>query len=254
METANRKLRRAFSLLEVLVAVALFGAVITTLLSAEAGLFAGGRAAANMSQATAIARCRMTEIEEKLLRLGFPEIEEKDSSSVCCDDRDVAGYSCDWSVDRVLLPQASAMGLGGDAGLGSALGGGLGLGSNGGGSLTGAGSGLVSGAFGQMLVNPMGGAQLDFDAGLASMGQSIQQSFGGAGAQGLLSMVFSIVYPSLKPLLEAAIRRVTVVIRWKEGTQERSFTLLQYVTNPSRAGLLAAMADAGSTSDGGVAR
>jgi hypothetical protein len=113
--------------------------------------------------------------------------------------------------------------------------------------------GLVSGAFGQMLVNPMGGAQLDFDAGLASMGQSLQQSFGGAGAQGLLSMVFSIVYPSLKPLLEAAIRRVTVVIRWKEGTQPRSFTLLQYVTNPSRAGLLAAMADAG-TPDGGTTR
>ena len=100
----TRRRRRAFSLLEVLVAVALFGAVITTILSAEAGLFAGGRAAANMSQATAIARCRMTEIEEKLLRLGFPEIEEKDSSSVCCDDRDVPGYSCDWSVDRVILP------------------------------------------------------------------------------------------------------------------------------------------------------
>jgi general secretion pathway protein I len=249
---ATRTSRRGFSLLEVLVAVALFGAVITTILAAEAGLFAGGRAAANMSQATSIARCRMTEIEEKLLRLGFPEIEEKDSSSVCCDDRDVPGYSCDWNVDRVLLPQASSMGFGGDAGLDSVLGGGLGLGGSGGGSIMGTGSSLVSGAFGQMLVNPMGGAQLDFDAGLASMGQSLQQSFGGVGAQGLLSMVFSIVYPSLKPLLEAAIRRVTVVIHWKEGTQERSFTLLQYVTNPSRAGLLAAMADAGASFDGGV--
>jgi hypothetical protein len=193
-------------------------------------------------------------MEEKMLRLGFPEIEEKDSSSVCCDDHEVTGYSCDWSVDRVLLPQASAMGFGGDAGLGSVLGGGLGLGSSGGSALMGAGSSIVSGAFGQMLVNPMGGAQLDFDAGLASMGQSIQQSFGGVGAQGLLSMVFSIVYPSLKPLLEAAIRRLTVVVRWKEGTQERSFTLLQYVTNPSRAGLLAAMADAGTSLDGGTTR
>jgi general secretion pathway protein I len=247
--------RRGFSLLEVLMAVALFGAVVTTILSAEAGLFAGGRASANMSQATAIARCRMTEIEEKLLRLGYPEIEENDSANVCCDDREVTGYSCEWNVARVVLPQANAMGFAGDAGLGSVLGGGLGLGSGGAGALMGgAGTSLVSGAFGQMLVNPMGGAQLDFDAGLASMGQSIQQSFGGAGAQGLLSMVFSIVYPSLKPLLEAAIRRVTVVIHWKEGAQQRSFTLVQYVTNPSRAGLLASIADAGALLDGGTSR
>jgi hypothetical protein len=146
------------------------------------------------------------------------------------------------------------MGFGGDAGLGSVLGGGLGLGTSGDTLIGGAASSVVSGAFGQMLVNPMGGAQLDFDAGLASMGQSIQQSFGGAGAQGLLSMVFSIVYPSLKPLLEAAIRRLTVVVHWKEGTQERSFTLVQYVTNPSRAGLLASIADAGALLDGGTSR
>jgi hypothetical protein len=67
-------------------------------------------------------------------------------------------------------------------------------------------------------------------------------------------MVFSIVYPSLKPLLEAAIRRLTVVVHWKEGTQERSFTLVQYVTNPSRAGLLASIADAGALLDGGTSR
>jgi hypothetical protein len=70
---------------------------------------------------------------------------------------------------------------------------------------------------------------------------------------GLLSMVFSLVYPSLKPLLEAAIRRITVVIKWNEGSNARDFTLVQYVTNPSRAGLLAAMADAGSFGDGGAA-
>lgn len=241
-------------MLEVLMAVALFGAVVTTILSAEAGLFAGGHAAANMSQATAIARCRMTEIEEKLLRLGFPEIEEKDTSHTCCDDREVAGYSCDWSVERVVLPQASASGLGGDGGLSSALGGGLGLSLDAGADFLSSGSSVVNGAFGQMLVNPMGGAQLDLDAGMATMGQSIQQSFGGAGAQGLISMVFTIVYPSLKPVLEAAIRRVNVVIRWKEGTQDRSFTLVQYVTNPSRSGLLASMADSGAFLEGGTTR
>jgi hypothetical protein len=105
---------------------------------------------------------------------------------------------------------------------------------------------------GTMLVNPAGSAQLDLDGGLQNIGQSLQQSFGGAGgAQGLLSMVFSIVYPSLKPLLESAIRRVTVVVRWKEGAADRDFTLVQYITNPSRAGLLAGVLDAGYSGEGG---
>jgi hypothetical protein len=65
-------------------------------------------------------------------------------------------------------------------------------------------------------------------------------------------MVFSLVYPSLKPVLEAAIRRITVVVLWKEGIASRDFTLTQYVTNPSRSGLAAALGDAGAFGDGGA--
>ena len=60
-----------------MVAVALFGAVVTTILSAQAGLVAGNQTAANMSQAVALGRCRMSEVEEKQLKLGFPEIRRK---------------------------------------------------------------------------------------------------------------------------------------------------------------------------------
>jgi general secretion pathway protein I len=226
-----------------MMAVALFGAVVTTILSAQAGLVAGNKTAANMSQAVEVARCRMSEVEEKQLKLGFPEIEEKDTSTTCCDEKEVPGFSCDWQVERVKLPEATA--LGGDGWAGSALD----LG-----AIASAASNPTSlpGALGTMLVNPAGGAQLDFDGGLQNIGQSLQQSFGGAGAQGLLSMVFSIVYPSLKPLLESAIRRITVVVRWQEGSVKRDFTLTQYVTNPSRAGLLAGMPDAGVAADGGA--
>jgi general secretion pathway protein I len=244
MRCACRTRSRAFSLLEVMMAVALFGAVVTTILSAQAGLVAGNKTAANMSQAAILARCRMSELEEKELKLGFPEIEEKDSSSICCDEKEVSGFSCDWQVERVTLPDATA--LGGDGGAGSLLGGGLDLDAG----LLGSGA---SGGLGT-LINPAGGASLDFDAGLQNIGQSLQQSFGGAGAQGLLSMAFSIVYPALKPLLESAIRRITVVIHWKEGAIARDFTLTQYVTNPSRAGLLAGMLDAGVVGEGGVLR
>jgi general secretion pathway protein I len=237
--------RRAFSLLEVLVAVALFGAVVTFILSAEAGLISGNKSAANMSQATELGRCRMSELEEKQIRLGFPEIEDKDSSNACCMDVETPGFSCEWKVERVKLPEVTA--LAGDAGLSSLYGGNLEL-------EGGATSASLASPAGSALINPAGGAQLDFDGGLEGFGQSIQQSLGGGmGAQGLLSMVFSIVYPSLKPVLESAIRKITVVVRWKEGALGRDFTLTQYVTNPSRAGLISGMANSGAFGDGGAA-
>jgi general secretion pathway protein I len=231
-----------------MVAVALFGAVVTVILSAQAGLVASNRAAQNLSQAIEIGRCRMSELEEKELKLGFPEIEEKDNSTVCCDEKDVTGFSCEWQIERVILPQATSLASVDGGGLNSILGGGLGLDAG----IGALGSAAMASPMGSVLVNPLGGAQLDFDGGLQGMGQSLTQSFmGGAGTAGLLQMVFSLVYPSLKPLLETAIRRITVVIKWKEGQNNRDFTLVQYVTNPSRAGLLAAMADAGAFGEGG---
>jgi general secretion pathway protein I len=232
---------RAFSLLEVMFAVAMFGAVVTVILSAQAGLVAGNKSSANMSQAIELGRCRMSELEEKQLKLGYPEIEDKDTSTACCDDKEVRGFSCDWRVERVTLPEVTS--LGGDAGLSSLLG--LGLDA-------GAAPTSMAGPMGSVLVNPGGGAPLDLDGGLQMVGQSLNQTFGGAGAQGLVSMVFSLVYPSLKPLLEAAIRRITVVVKWTEAGHDRDFTLTQYVTNPLRAGLIAGLQDGGFVTDGGL--
>src|SRR5579883_1167153 len=219
--------RRGFSLLEVLFAVALFGAVVTFILSAEAGLVAGDRTATNMTQAIEVGRCKMSEVEEKQLKLGFPEVEEKDQSTLCCDDKEVPGFTCEWAVERVILPDANpAAALAGDGGLNSILGGGLGLDS--GAAALGTGASTIAGPMGTMLVNPMGsaGLNLDIDAGMTGITQGLTQSLGGmGGAQGLLSMVFALVYPSLKPVLEAAIRRVTVTIRWKEGSLAREFVL-----------------------------
>jgi hypothetical protein len=49
-------------------------------------------------------------------------------------------------------------------------------------------------------------------------------------------MVMGIIYPSLKPMYEMSIRRVTVNVKWKEGPSERELPLVQFVTNPQRAG------------------
>lgn len=225
--------RRGFSLLEVMVAIAILGLTLTVILSAQGGLAASNRSAANMGLAVSLGRCKMTEIEEKLIRLGYQEIDQLDTDVPCCDDEKHPKMACDTRIEKIELPNMNSGG-GGDGG-----GGGLG-----------AASPLAA------LSNPGGGPGLNLatpDGGVAGLGSMMQGNLGlggsgGAGAAGMLTMVLGIVYPSIKPMYEASIRRVTVKVRWKEGPNERELELVQFVTNPQRGGLAgsALMADGGA--------
>jgi general secretion pathway protein I len=226
---------RGFSLLEVMVAIAILGLVLTVILSAQGGLAASNRSSANMGQAVALGRCKMTEIEEKMLKLGFPEIDQVDQAASCCEDENTEGFTCDTRVEKVELPSFQG---------GNALGDG--------GALTGAFAAASGSPFGPGGVNPAGSAGLDLsgDGGLQGLGSQLgaQLGVGGAGAEGLLSMVMGILYPSIKPMYEASIRRVTVTVKWKEGTNDRELPLIQYLTNPQRGGF----AGSALLPDGGV--
>jgi len=214
---------RGFSLLEVMVAIAILGLVLTVILSAQGGLAASNRSSANMGQAVALGRCKMTELEENLLRLGYPELDQIDQGVPCCTDERSEGFTCDTRVEKVEMPNFQS---------GNSLGDG--------GALIGPGAG--SGSPLAQLSNPAGGAGLNLstDGGLQGLGSSLTQQFGGGGgAEGLLSMVMGILYPSIKPMYEASIRRVSVTVKWKEGPNDRELPLVQYVTNPQRGGFAA---------------
>jgi hypothetical protein len=58
----------------------------------------------------------------------------------------------------------------------------------------------------------------------------------------------SIVYPQLKPMLEASIRKLSVTVNWHEGLQKRDITVVQYVTRPMRAPALPSGAASGAPS------
>jgi general secretion pathway protein I len=76
---------------------------------------------------------------------------------------------------------------------------------------------------------------------------------GGGSASGLAGMVMGIVYPSLKPMLEASIRKVTVVVLWKEGVKPQELEIVQWLTNPMKANLLSGAIDpSASGSAGGI--
>jgi general secretion pathway protein I len=234
-KTRNRLVNRAFSLLEVMVAVAILGLALSVILSAQGGLAASNRRAANMGNAVNYGRCKITETEEKLLKLGYPPLDSVDQDQSCCGDES-GKFRCDTRVEKILLPIPPSNDASAALALGSAT----------------AAAGIASGAPGGLINNPLGnGGGLNFDGGTGLQGISAQltQATGGQGAAGLIGMVMAFLYPQLKLLLEASIRRVTVTVRWSEGVVPRDLEFVEYITNPALAGFVPGLAGAG---DGGV--
>lgn len=191
-----------FTLLEVMVALAILGLALTAIFSSEAGAIRMAARTGKMGTAAMLARCKMLEIEEQVAKEGFPAV-YSEGHDECCEEAVVDGFSCDWSINLVVLPdtmfapeeeeEAEGMSasdnprgepetglLGGDIPLG------LGVGAD--------PTSLLSGA----------------DTGLGAM--AMQQ-----------------VFPILKPAFEAQIRRATVTIHWQEGSGDKSFDVTQYL-------------------------
>jgi hypothetical protein len=59
------------------------------------------------------------------------------------------------------------------------------------------------------------------------------------GAGALAPLAMGLVYPQLKAMLEASIRKVSVRVIWSEGSIERDVSVTQYLTNPQQGGFLA---------------
>lgn len=201
-----RALTRGFTLLEVLVAVSILGLGLTVILSSQASLFATTARSEKISIATSLARCRMSETEIDLLKKGYPLADESHDGS-CCMDESPEGFSCKWKVERVRLPDPS---------------------------LTDSEGGLTEtddmGALGALASLSQTGTE-----GIAQGGDlsAVAEQFGaGTSSSGIAQMAMGMVYPALKPLLEASIRKVTVTVAWKQGKNDRTFSVVQYVTDP----------------------
>lgn len=208
--------QRGFTLLEVLVAIAILGLGLTIVLSAQTGIFWSYSRARHLSQAPGLLRCKMEEIEVELLKLGFPQIEQTDDGP-CCEDELIDGYQCDWKIQKVVLPELPLGGAtAGDAGASEGFAGGL-------------------GAMGSLVqLQQSGGAALGDNPQVSDLTEMMGDT---ASMSGIAPMVMGIVYPDLKPMLEASIRKVTVSVRWQEGESQRDLTVTQYITSPQQGGL-----------------
>jgi general secretion pathway protein I len=206
--------KRGFTLLEVLVAVAILGMSMTVILSSQVGLFSSAQRAQQLSIATSLGRCKMSEVELQLQKEGYPST-DLNEEGVCCEEEEEKDFQCSWKVEKVELPQPASLSSGSDGGADPMSGGGL-------------------GPLAALLGGPAGGAELGDtgDAGLAGLATAL--GAGSTGTQGIASILMGMVYPNLKPMLEASIRKVTVKIQWREGRNQRDLSFIQYVTNPQQ--------------------
>lgn len=219
----HRSTRRGFTLLEVLVAIAILGLGLTVILSSQVGLFSSTSRGERLTAAGNLLRCKMGEIELKLAQQGFSLTDEKDEGE-CCEEES-EGYTCAWKIERVELPPLpeSSEDAAGVPSAQAASG------------RTGSRSG--SGASAPGMPGPLGALASIAATDGASLGDkatpgSVMQQLGATGSSGMEGMVMGLVYPSLKPMLEASIRRVTVKVSWTEGRRARDLEVTQFLTRP----------------------
>jgi general secretion pathway protein I len=226
---------RGFTLLEVLVAIAILGLGLTVILSSQAGLFASVGHGRNVSFAANLVRCKMAEVEVDLAREGYPLIDQLEEGP-CCEDESDPVFGCAWQVEQVELPEPpmtsdedDMLSLFGDDGDES------------GGPLS---------ALQEMRTN--GADALTGDGGLSGIAGLFGDSMSGDQVSGLASYAMRAVYPELKPMLEASIRKVTVTVSWKEGQQARELEVVQYLTNPTQGMMDEEAADLSGMIPGGL--
>jgi general secretion pathway protein I len=230
-ERKTRQLQEGFTLLEVLVAIAILGLGLVVILSSQAGLFSSASRGEHLTAASNLLRCKMSEIELTLAQKGFSLTDENDEGE-CCENES-EGYTCSWKIERVELPPlpepssdqdgGAPVGPAGSAGLKGP--GGLAFGA----PPPGPGAPSSGGPLGALMnISASQGASL----GDKATPGSVMQQLGSTGASGMEGMVMGFVYPSLKPMLEASIRRVTVTVKWTEGQRKRDMEVTQFLTRP----------------------
>ncbi|MFW6197300.1 MAG: type IV pilus modification PilV family protein [Myxococcota bacterium] len=190
----TRRSRQAgFTLLEVAVAVAILSLALTAIFSSEAGAIKVGHRARNTGVATTLARCKMAEIEEEVTRKGLPAVEATGSDG-CCEGAEVDGYTCDWLIERVVLPDLDEMPMEGEEGESEAA-----------------------------------AAQTASAAGEEADVQELLQGAGGATSDAISEIAVGFAFPLLKPSIEEQVRRATVTVSWNEGSRTHSFDVSQFL-------------------------
>jgi general secretion pathway protein I len=193
---------RGFTLLEVMISLAILAVALVALSGLNGGAVTMQAYARRATQATLLLRGKMSDVEELLQKDGFSDFND-DKHGTFEDDEGGAGY--EWRAEilkpDVQIDAAQLLGMFGIGSQGAASGA-----SASGNSLT---AGLAGAA--QMLGGAQGGA-----AALSAPGSPVAGMMQ-AQATGFLET------------LKKSVREVRVTVSWKDGSQERSISASQHL-------------------------
>jgi general secretion pathway protein I len=210
-----RRRSRGFTLIEVMVAVAILAMSLTAIFASEAGAAKVAHRSRKMGLAALAARCKMNEIEEQIADEGLPALFDS-GSDACCEETPTEGVTCDWEIELVTLPDTMFAPEEPESGSPE-------------GSDKSTGPGDKTGD--KPPTDPSDKTQKGSPTDPMTALREIdpEEALAGGGLGGMAAMALGYAYPVLKPAFEAQIRRATVTVHWREGSRDHSFDVTQYV-------------------------
>ena len=250
-------MRRAwggFTLLEVMIGLALLGLALAVLIKSAAGSIFNSQQAHLMGVATDLARGKMYDIEEKLIKDGFADMDQSQLDAKAFEEEGWPEIRYSYKVEAVEMPpwdelqalakghakksrskiaglwaaarraarRAAAAGTACTGRVGVRLGGTLRLGLRGLGSADNPMTQFQNSALGGML-NMMGGGFGGAGAGLGSASEI-------GGAQG--GALIQAQYTMFQQILKVSVRKVTLTVTYKVLGSDRDLKLVAFFTDP----------------------
>jgi general secretion pathway protein I len=218
------KTQRGFTLLEVMVALALMGLGLVVLIKSAANNINAAEQSHMMGIATDLARGKMYDIEEQLLKDGFTDTDQSQVDQKPFDAEGWPNIYYSYKVEQVEMPdfdqlQAMAQGRQGS-----------------GAYAVGSGSNYYGSAFGSAYgsafsPDQVGGFQNSALGGMLGM-------FGGGGPSsgvtgGQAGSLIQSQYSMFQQILKASVRKVTLTVSWKVLGADNSMRVVCFFTDAS---------------------
>jgi general secretion pathway protein I len=181
--------QRGFTLLEIMISLAILGAALGVLLSLSSADVRASHKAKMLTIATGLARGKMLDLEEELLRTGFQDTAEEMEGDF--DDERQPKFTWHALIERVQLPAAQQ----------------------------------IAAAEGEAAAPPpAAGSDAENEDKLLGLA-------GGSESGALGASMVQLYFPLIRPVLEAAIRKITLEVRWSIGKDVETLRVVAFYTN-----------------------
>jgi prepilin-type N-terminal cleavage/methylation domain-containing protein len=213
----RRPSRRGFTLLEVMIGLALLGFGLVVLIKSTTSNIVAAKRSQMIGIATDLSRSKMYDIEEKLLKEGFTETDQSEEDQEF-DDEGWPEIKYSYKVEQVELPsfdQLQALSTAKAAGSGSAA--------KDSADGSGKGSGEEGEPSGSFEDSTLGGIISMLGGGFAGGSQDVDARGGASFIQGYYQLV--------QEVLKASIRKVTLTVKFDVLGEANEITTVAFFTD-----------------------